>query len=127
MMPCHRDFFVERKKYRVPGFLATSSSKDIAKEFMERADARGEEPVLWTVRLDGRGATDPARRCLHVNLLAAQEFEEEEFLFVPYSAFTVEAVQWSRRPTLAAPHRVTILAARDNRAAPEDLPVAPWF
>uniref|UniRef100_A0A7S0QY16 Mono(ADP-ribosyl)transferase n=1 Tax=Cryptomonas curvata TaxID=233186 RepID=A0A7S0QY16_9CRYP len=127
MMLCHRDFFVERKTYRVPGFLATSFSNDIANSFMERAEERGEEPVLWTVRLDGRGETDPEHRCLHVNLLEAQEFEEREFLFVPYSTFTVEAVQWSRRPTLATPHRITIFAANDNRAAPEDLPVAPWF
>jgi hypothetical protein len=127
MMPWHRDFFVEDKTYRVPSFLATSFSNVIANDFMKRAEARGQEPVLWTVRLDGRGATDPDHRCLHVNLLEAQEFEEQEFLFVPYSTFTVEAVLWSRRPTLATPHRITIFAANDNRAEPEDLPVAPWF
>ena len=125
MMPCHRDFFVEGKKYRVPGFLATSFSDDVAKNhFMVSAESRGEEPTLWTVRLDRRGATDPQHRCLHVNLL---EGDEQEFLFVPYSTFTVEAVQWSRRPTLAKPHHITIFAANDTRAAPEDLPVAPWF
>ncbi len=80
--------------------------------------------MLWTVRLDWRGATDQQRRCLHVNLL---EGGEQEFLFVPYSTFTVEAVQWSRRPTPVTPHRITLVAANDNRAAPEDLPVAPWF
>jgi hypothetical protein len=124
MMRCHRDFFVESKTYRVPGFLATSFSEEIANIFMSNAAARGEEPILWTVRLDWRGATNPQHRCLHVNLLAG---DEQEFLFVPYSTFTVEDVQWSRRPTKEKPHRVTIFAANDNRAAPEDLPVAPWF
>ena len=112
----------------------------MANGFMHRAEARRRgahgassakvvlrDDRLWAARLDGRGATNPAHRCLHVSLLEAQEYGEQEFLFVPYSAFTVEAVQWVRAPTPEAPHRIAIFAANDNKAESEDLPVAPWF
>jgi hypothetical protein len=52
---------------------------------------------------------------------------ECEFLFVPYSAFTVESVTWSVTPQdHSTPHRVTLAAAVDNTACPEDAPLAPW-
>ncbi len=127
IMASTRDFFVRNRHYRVPGFLATSFSIQIAKKFMMGAAKRGEEPILWTVRLDERGETERKYRCLHVNLLNAHEYGEQEFLFVPYSTFTVQFVQWSPRPTIEMPHRITIVAALDNKAEPEDLPVAPWY
>ena len=38
----HRGFFTVGKKYRVPGFLATSFSEDKAEEFLYRAHVEGE-------------------------------------------------------------------------------------
>ena len=35
----------------------------------------------------------------------------------------VEQVEWSDSPN---PSQVTLRAARDNRAEPDDLPTAPW-
>jgi hypothetical protein len=127
MMASNRDFFVRGKKYRVPGFLATSFSIKVAKSFLNYAGDRGEEPILWTVILDERGETQPKHRCLHVNLLNSHKHGEQEFLFVPYSTFTVQSVTWSPFPNREMPHRVTIVAANDNKAEPEDLPVAPWY
>ena len=44
----------------------------------------------------------------------------------PYSAFTVEDVQWREKPTWQEPHVVRLRAVSDNRLASEGLPLAPW-
>ena len=52
---------------------------------------------------------------------------EQEFLFAPYSAFTVVAVHWSDTPDDATPHRIMLSAATDNRRVQTlNLPLAPW-
>ena len=56
---------------------------------------------------------------------ARRRLRPQEFLFAPYSAFTVEAVEWASDPDEA--HRVVLRAAIDNRREPEDLPLAPWY
>ena len=53
--------------------------------------------------------------------------DEMEYLFAPFSAFKVTAVEWSDRPDDRTPHRITLEAYTDNRDAPEDLPLAPWY
>ena len=71
---------------------------------------------------------DPVRKCVHVNLVTKRVPglpDEQEYLFAPYSAFTVLSARWNAG-TVAAPHEIELLAAVDNREAPEDLPLAPW-
>ena len=75
---------------------------------------------LWRVRID------PERKCGHVNLVRKTNVQgEEEYLFAPYSAFEVLSVSWNAG-TDAEPHVIELLAAVDNKAEPEDLPLAPW-
>ena len=50
---------------------------------------------------------------------------EEEYLFAPYSVFTVLRSTWNAGTT-ADPHEVELLAAVDNKGEPEDLLLAPW-
>ena len=50
---------------------------------------------------------------------------EDEYLFVPYSVFTVTDVKW-RDGTKETPHKITLEAAIDNTGPSEDLPLAPW-
>jgi hypothetical protein len=86
-------FFITGKKYRVPMFLATSFRKQKAQDFIDGSSA--DALVLWKVKLH------PHDRCHHVNLVRDTETHVEgecEFLFVPYSAFTVESVTCSRNP-----------------------------
>ena len=86
---------------------------------MERG---GGDCVLWRVRIDA------VRKCVHVNLVTKRVPglpDEQEYLFAPYSAFTVLSARW-RAGTTAAPHEVELLAAVDNKEEPEDLPLAPW-
>ena len=74
----------------------------------------------WQVRIDAE------RKCVHVNLVKKTNVPgEEEYLFAPYSAFTVLSARWGAG-TAAAPHEIELLAAVDNKAEPEDLPLAPW-
>ena len=71
---------------------------------------------------------DSVRKCVHVNLVTKRVPglpDEQEYLFAPYSAFTVLSVSWNAG-TDASPHVVELLAAVDNKEAPEDLPLAPW-
>ena len=124
----HRSFFAVGVKYRVPGFLATSFSEGVAFSFLYRAHTDHALPaVLWRVHLDPRGETDFRFRCKHVNLVKHTNVAgEEEFLFAPYSAFTVKAVVWNAGDDLN-PHIIDVEAAMDNRLESENLPLAPWY
>ena len=124
----HKAFFGTGSKYRVPGFLATSFSRDVARRFMYRAHVDGGLPaVLWHVQLDPRGADSFEHRCKHVNFVEKTNVPgEDEFLFAPYSVFTVTNVEWSARPDERTPHKIFVTAAVDNRYEPEDVPLAPW-
>jgi hypothetical protein len=76
--------------------------------------------IRWTIRID------PQDKCVHVNLVKRTHVAgEEEYLFAPYSTFHVLSASWNAG-TNAAPHEITLLAAVDNKAEPEDLPLAPW-
>jgi hypothetical protein len=123
------DFFKQiGLKYRVPGFLATSFKKKVAAEFLGRKFALGRTPVRWEVILDPRGRDDVDFRCRHVNYLdRVQTQREEEFLFTPYSVFTVRSFHQPDNPSAADPVVVRIEASLDNLDEPEDLPLAPWY
>ena len=90
----HRQFFNAGKKYRVPGFLATSFSQQVADRFMTWADRRGEPCVLWIVHVVPEGESSEARKCMHVNYVTrANVKDEDEYLFAPYVPFTVREVR----------------------------------
>ena len=121
-------FFEVGKKYRVPGFLATSFKQEIANRFLGFKFALGRTPVRWEVVLDPRGRDDVAFRCRHVNFLNHTQIAgEEEFLFTPYSVFTVLSFNQPPHPTAADPVVVRIEASLDNQTEPEHLPLAPWY
>ena len=123
------DFYKQvGKQYRVPGFLATSFKQQVANHFLGRKFALGKTPVRWEVVLDPRGRDGVAFRCRHVKYLDhTQIVGEEEFLFTPYSVFTVLSFHQPPRPTAIDPVVVRIQASLDNQAEPEDLPLAPWY
>lgn len=127
----HRGFYEVTKKYRVPGFLASSEKKEVTDSFVYRAWDAGVPPVLWHIELDPRGEKEFKYRCKHVNYVTNSHFEggqsEAEYLFAPYSVFTVKKVDWKDSPNDDNPHEVFLAAAVDNRKEPEDLPLAPWF
>ena len=104
------------------GFL----NEHVAVTFSERAsDGRREPVVLYHVHL-GRPRRAPTAVSLqaHVNLLR-NDMGELEFLFAPYSVFTVTKVEWA--PMLGQTHLIILEAALDNFVEDEDLPLAPWF
>ena len=140
----HRGFFdaMVGQTYRAPMFLATSFGEDVARNFMERLDLPSseqqppfQEPVLFVFHF--RHDLPENRRCVHVNFIyrdynslgGAQEFE---FLFAPYSAFTVRSVSWEAAPVVNnyvyQPHRIELDVAPDNLPpdVPLGLPLAPW-
>lgn len=52
-------------------------------------------PVLFIIHLDPRGETQFRFRCKHVNYIANSHVpREQEFLFIPYSVFTVGEAEW---------------------------------
>ena len=68
-------------------------------------------------------------RCKHVNLVEKTHIQgEEEFLFAPYSVFTVLSVTISAsgKPNASHPIVIQLQAALDNREEPDDLPLSPW-
>jgi hypothetical protein len=113
-----RGFFVQGRKFRQPAYLATSFSEQVARGFI--ADRGGDDCTLWRVHID------PERKCAHVNLVKKTNVRgEEEYLFAPYSTFTVLSAVW-RAGTAEGPHEIELLAAVDNKEEPEGLPLAPW-
>jgi serine/threonine protein kinase len=123
-------FFVAGKKYRIPMFLATTDKRHVAENFMVMAAARGDTPVIWTIKVDPRGAAQLLYRCKHVNQVAKSNVPGEfEFLYAPYSVVTVERVTLppaGAAPTPDCPILIVIVAALDNKDEPQDLPLAPW-
>ena len=123
-------FFVAGKKYRIPMFLATSDELKVAENFMVMAADRGDPPVIWTIKVDPRGAAQLLYRCKHVNQVPKSNVPGEfEFLYAPYSVVTIESVTLppaGAAPTPACPIRIVVVAALDNKDEPHDLPLAPW-
>jgi hypothetical protein len=118
-------FFVKGKKYRVPMFLASSFKHHVAENFSVLAHHRKENPVIWSIKVDPRGQHELLHRCKHVNHLAKSNVDgEDEFLFAPYSVFTVESVALPDATRWYT--SIVIVASLDNKEEPEDLPIAPW-
>jgi hypothetical protein len=117
----HREWYAAHvgQKMRQPSFLAASVSRAVADGFMARSNQR--RKVRWVVRFDPAG-------CVHVNLVSKRVpglVDESEYLFAPYSTFTLQAVRWGDGTT-ADPHQLELMAAADNRVESELLPLAPW-
>ena len=126
----HRAFFEHMigQKYRVPGFLATSTRRSVAVAFSFKASgAHPSHPcAIWRVTFDPRGKDHPEYRVKHMGLVSKTLIAGEyEYLFAPYSVFTLVSVKWSA--TLLKPHEFTIRAAQDNKEEDESLPLAPWY
>ena len=103
MPQLHRDFFTPGKRYRAPMFVATSFDEHVSiNTFLARLEPPSasqqppfQEPVLWTFHFDG--SLPEHRRCVHVNFIDRTDgtvHREDEFLFAPYSCFTVRAAHW---------------------------------
>lgn len=111
----HRSFFAPGVQYRAPAFVATSFDRSTAKGFASQVS--GDEQVLWTFHFD------PQWQCLHVNFIdVGLANEEREFLFAPFSAFTV----LSAGPGDDGVYQIELQVAHDNLSVPMNLPVAPW-
>jgi hypothetical protein len=108
--------------FRCPMFLATSKEKARAVEFMRRSESACK--ILWHVRVHVE------HKCVHVNYFEGmtEVKGEHEFLFAPYSVFTVRSVQWQRPAdnSWTNPHIVELDAAPDNQLESKHLPLSPW-
>lgn len=120
--------FFERmrgRKYRVPGFLATSIKRSVAANFAFRI-GKNRPRAMWHIAFDPRGKRHPEYRVQHLTFVSKSFTRgEHEYLFPPYSVFTLLSITWSE--TLGTPHEFCIQAARDNQEEYEDLPLAPWY
>merc|ERR1712224_259604 len=63
----HRSFFqsIKGQKYRVPGFLATSSKRSIAVGFLYKLDSK-QPRALWRILFDRRGEKHVEYRVRHM-------------------------------------------------------------
>merc|ERR1711939_447912 len=99
--------------------------ESVAAMFALRA-REGRARGLWKIAVDKRGITDPMYRCRHAFVLEMTHIPgEEEYLFVPYSAFTVVATEWSDNFT--QPHIIRLQASMDNLTEDVNVPLAPWY
>ena len=116
---------MQDKKYRVPGFLATSNQQSVAATFAFQADNK-HPCAIWCIMFDPRGELQPKYRVQHLTFVSKTLIPGEgEYLFPPYSVFTLLSIKWSDE--LIKPHEFTVRAERDNKLEPEDLPLSPWY
>lgn len=107
-------------KYRAPMFLASSFVRDKAKDFLDQVPA-GLTHVLMIFHIHAK--------CKHAVLIESLSdvAEEREFLFVPYSAFTIRKVTAPTGAiTALSPVTIDLDVCADNKAESEDLPLASW-
>ena len=80
-------------------FVSGSFDEDVAYEFLyRRAVEVNLPPVLFIIHLDERGEKSFRFRCKHVNYIANSHVQrEQEYLFIPYSVFTVLETDWKVR------------------------------
>jgi hypothetical protein len=65
--------------------------------------------------------------CKHVNYVSVSKVPgEAEYLFAPYSPFTVKEVR-KGTGSCTNPHEIYLEAGLDSLDFDEDLPVAPWI
>ena len=91
---------------------------------------RAEVPVHWIFHQHPRAEASVEYRCRHVSYISDSMTNvpgEGEYLFAPYSVFTIRRVCWSDNPTAGNPHVVELDVAVDNKEEPEDLLLAPWY
>ena len=78
---------------------------------------------------------DPRLGCNHINLIDrhdgslggdANQAAEDEWLFAPYSFFTVAEACYKDAPTWTDPHRIVLRVAPDNQLERKNVPNAPW-
>eukprot|EP01127_Copromyxa_protea_P015167 TRINITY_DN4321_c0_g1_i1.p1 TRINITY_DN4321_c0_g1~~TRINITY_DN4321_c0_g1_i1.p1 ORF type:complete len:209 (+),score=25.98 TRINITY_DN4321_c0_g1_i1:661-1287(+) len=109
------NFFQPGVTYRCPMYLASSVSRTVAERFTLRSQVQKLQKVLWVIHLD------PELKCWHVNHVERTNCPgEEEFLFVPYSVFTVIEI------VAGNPLEIHLEAAFDNKDHREDLPLCTW-
>lgn len=91
------------------------------------AGGRNDLAVVWVVHVDPDGGVNPNKLCRNASLVKKSHVQgEEEYLFVPYSVFTVTSVEQGGAD-FASPMKIHIEAASDNIRESEDLPLAPWY
>jgi len=120
ILPSKKAFFRQGTKYRTPQFLATSFSKKVQTDFM-KCRGTGLDAIRWYFHV-------PLGYCQHAALLEKSNMgtAEFEYLFTPFSVFTVMYVKWSEDPRNSEPHEIHLRASDDNKVEAEDLPSAPW-
>lgn len=78
--------------------------------------------VIWVVHVDKRGASNQRYRNRNASLIRKSQVEgEEEYLFVPYSVFTVTKVVRGESSGFSRPFEIHVQAALDNALEPQDL------
>ena len=131
----HQKWFAQGKKFRTPMFVATSGDRSVAERFMGRLSPASamqspafQEPTLWIFHLH------PKKRCANVNFIDTTDgtcYGEDEFLFSPYSTFTVKSVEFVANPFgihdyEKSYHKIHLEVSPDNSEEKLDLPSAPW-
>eukprot|EP01126_Amoeba_proteus_P022775 TRINITY_DN2294_c0_g1_i12.p1 TRINITY_DN2294_c0_g1~~TRINITY_DN2294_c0_g1_i12.p1 ORF type:complete len:315 (+),score=54.77 TRINITY_DN2294_c0_g1_i12:1857-2801(+) len=117
------NFFKEGLVYRTSMFLATSSNRYAALDFCEQATNGDKEAVLFEIELDPKPP-----HCVHVNYITNNHTTspgEHEFLFSPYSVFTVLKCEL-KGGTIQFPHIIRLKAAKDNLQFLDPLPCSSW-
>ena len=126
-LPTHaRVHFTEGKTYRCPTFLAASDKRKIGEMFCNRATQRKIDATLYIFHLSDRYGC----KCTNVTYVGSggksNIDSESEFLFFPYSVFTVRSIIWRDGPTVGNPHIIHLDVAVNSEQESEFLPLMPW-
>ena len=127
--PFARRFFEPGQKFQTPQYLASSFKKAVALDFMSQRgmfEGRQEEAVIWYVHVS-LSFCDHAALVEKSNISDGEEQTPEfEYLFAPFSVFTVQKVRWAAIASNMTPHEIHLMASFDNAVESDDVPIAPW-
>ena len=119
-------------------YLATSYKRTKADSFAIRAwsyyqnksPPEDQPAVIFQIQVDPRGKEDPSKLCQNVNKIVKRAKgvpDEHEYLFTPYSVFTIKCFEKSSKlkATPSHPHIIHLVAALDSKQEDDDLIVLP--
>ena len=97
-------------------FLSTSFSQDVATRFAHEKSSHvsfAHSPTMFIFHCGDI--------CTHVNLIKSSNPAEFEFLFPPYSVFTVRSTDFSAEMPV-----IHLDVSPDDWSEAENLPLSPW-
>ena len=116
--------YVEGQIYRTPNLLSTTSDTNIAQSFLNKAQGQNIDPVLYIFCFCALpNNSELTNNDIYSNI---KQITSNEYLFLPYSTFTVGSVIVSPDPSIESPHIVYVNVEPNSDKCLDMCPIIDW-